>query len=190
MMSKSVLLIASVALGVGVVAVLVLTPRMAQRYKPAVIAETPPQTTERRTGSFILAEVTRIYVEPVLSMDRPSQKGAVSVENPALKHTLAQAEMFTVVDSRDEADAVFSLREELVCSDKTETYRTGPIARVWRRDTTANVEATLRDAKTGATLWTSRKTKTVYGAHYYHELDSELVEQLKPDHLQARSRKH
>ena len=178
-----------VAAVIGVVALVVLVPKIAQRSRPVVIAVNSSQPTPRRNEPLTLAEVKRIYVEPVSSIDRPLRTTAVDIENPPLKFALTQKQVFTVVDSRNEADAVFSLKEELVRTDKTETFRKGPISYSWARITAANVEATLKDATFGTVLWTAKKTKTVTGSPYYHELDAELVDQLHADYSTAQSGK-
>lgn len=188
-MARKILLI---LLGVIAIAVIigavVLGPRMAQRPMPSVAAEATP-TRPIRTGPLTLADVRRIFVRPTLTKTSPPETGFVDMDDPPLRHALAKDEVFIVVTSKEEADAIFGLVEERELRDVVKTYRTGPIARTWAKQTTANAEATLRDAQTDAVLWTSKRTKTVTGAPYYGELSSELVEQLTTDYLKARSTK-
>jgi len=172
-MRKALLLIA-VLVGISaVIAAVIFIPRNARQAEPAVVEEPKKQ---RRVGPLALADVRSVFVED-------------SVKNPHLKYMLSQGDLLTVVDSNEEADAILHLTETKVSTDNEKVFRTGPIRRVWTRDTKADVEATLRDAKSGAILWSAKKSKTVSGGPYYGELDNEVIQQLKADVLKARSGK-
>ncbi len=179
-MRKALLLTAILGICISaVIAAVIIMPRMAQREEPDV-AEEPKK--QRRVGPLALADVRSVFVEPMTT-------NGMSVSNPSLKHTLSEGNLLAIVETKEEADAIFHLTETKVSTDNTKVFRTGSIRRVWTRDTKADVEATLRDASTGATLWTGKKSKTVSGSPYYGELDNELIEQLKADLLKSRSEK-
>ena len=178
-MRKALLLIAILGGISAVIAAVIFIPRNARRAEPAVVEEPKKQ---RRVGPLTLADVRSLFIEPMTS-------NGISVSNPSLKHTLAEGNLLAIVETKEEADAIFHLTETTMSTDNTKVFRTGPIRRVWTRDTKADVEAKLRDARSGETLWSAKKSKTVSGAPYYGELNKELVEQLKADLLKSRSEK-
>ena len=177
---RKALPIAVALLGVAiVVAIVIVTPKLAQRSKPVVATAKPTPT--RRNGPVTLAEVRSVFIEPTTS-------NAVSVDNPSIKFELTKSELLQVVNTKEEADAVFKMTEKVVETDNTRTYRSGPIARVWTRDTKADVDANLTDAMSGAVLWKSTKSKTVSGAPYYGELTGELIRELLAELTKARAK--
>jgi len=178
-MRKALLLIAILVGISAVVAAVVIIPRKSRQARDPLVEEPkkPP-----RVGPLTLSDVRSVFVEPMTS-------NGISVSNPNLTHALSEGNLLAIVETKEEADAIFHLAETTVSTDNTKVYRTGPIRRVWTRDTKANVEATLRDATSGATLWSAKKSKTVSGSPYYGELNHELIEQLKADALKSRSEK-
>lgn len=181
-MRKALLLIGilgGILVIVAVMAAVIFIPRNARRDEPAVVVEPRKQP---KAGPLTLADMRSVFVEPMTS-------NGMSVSNPGLKHTLSEGNLLTIAQTTEEADAIFHLKETTVSADNTKVFRTGPIRRVWTRDTKADVEATVRDARSSATLWTAKKSKTVSGSPYYGELNEELIEQLKAELLKSRSEK-
>ena len=178
-MRKALLLIA-ILLGISaVIAAVVIIPQKSRQGRIAVVEE---PKKPRRVGPLTLSDVRRLFVESMTS-------NGISVSSPGLKHMLSEGNLVEIVETKEDADAIFHLTETKVITDNTKVFRRGPIARVWTRDTKADVEATLRDARSGATLWSAKKSKTVSGVPYHGDLDGALVEQLKADLLKSRSDK-
>jgi hypothetical protein len=178
---RKVLLVIAILAGISaVIAAVVIIPRRSRQARITVVEEPKKQ---RRVGPLTLSDVRSVFVEPM------TMNGMSGVSNPGLKYMLSEGNLVTIVETKEEADAILHLTEITVSTDNTKVYRTGPIARVWTRDTKADVEATLRDARSDATLWTAKKSKTVSGRQYGGDLNNELIEQLKADLVKSRSEK-
>src|SRR5688572_11354332 len=174
---RKALLVIAILVGISaVIAAVVIIPRKSREGRIAVVEEPKNQ---RRVGLLTLSDVRSVFVEDLIS-------NGITVSYPDLKRMLSEGNLLAIVETKEEADATFHLKETKVTTDNTKVFRRGPIARVWTRDTKADVEATLRDARSGATLWSAKKSKTVSGVPYGGDLDGALVEQLKADLLKSR----
>src|SRR5688500_10345276 len=175
-MRKALLLIAILAGISAVIAALVIIPRNSRQGRIAVVEKPKKQ---RKAGPLTLSDVRSVFIESMTS-------NGITVSIESLKYPLSEGGLLAIVETKEEADAIFHLTETRVSTDNTKVFRTGPIARVWTRDTKADVEATLRDARSGATLWSAKKSKTVSGSPYGGELTDEVIKELRAELQKSR----